>query len=203
MADQFTPVPVKGLNTNNSAAPTSDQVGTLPGLANASNPSNTEGNEVKLSVDLNGGTRVRLQDSSGVELGTASNPLVITDDTNPTIASDEYTAGEAVDVAAGASDTISSDAPADTVVASLNAVTVSSSVRFKAVIESFDGTTATTLATIFGNANDAKTFTPVKPDTMQVTGNAGGTAVFRVTVTNMDNLLAASIYATFEYSELA
>ncbi|WP_373088704.1 hypothetical protein [Zhongshania sp.] len=202
MADQFTPVPVKGLKTNNSAAPGTDLVSTLPAVANASNPTWTEGNDVKQSVDLNGAQRVRLQNASGTEVGTTSNPLVVSTDATPA-ADSKYTYGTATSVAAGGSDTISSTAPADTVVAELTQVTVSSSVRFKAIVELFDGTTATPVAALFGNANDTKTFTVATPEAMQITGNTGGTAVFRVSVTNMDDFFAADMYATFEYNELA
>lgn len=58
MADQFTPEPVKGLKTNNNAAPGADNVGTLPAVATTSAPSYTTGNQVALSTDLTGNLRV-------------------------------------------------------------------------------------------------------------------------------------------------
>lgn len=58
MADIQTQLPVKGSLTNNNAAPTTNNVGVLPVLANAAAPSWTEGNQVLLSSDLSGNLRV-------------------------------------------------------------------------------------------------------------------------------------------------
>lgn len=52
------PLNVRGAKTNNNAAPDATEIGDLPALANASPPSSTEGNEVKLSIDLKGNLRV-------------------------------------------------------------------------------------------------------------------------------------------------
>jgi len=58
MADIQTQLPVKGSLTNNNAAPTTNNVGVLPVLANASAPLWIEGNQVLLSTDLTGNLRV-------------------------------------------------------------------------------------------------------------------------------------------------
>jgi hypothetical protein len=49
-----TPLNVKGAQTNNNAAPSSDNIGTLPAVANAAPQSLTEGNAVKIRTDLSG-----------------------------------------------------------------------------------------------------------------------------------------------------
>jgi len=50
-------LPVAGAKTNNNAAPGATNVGALVGIANASAPTWTEGNEVLLSTDLSGSLR--------------------------------------------------------------------------------------------------------------------------------------------------
>lgn len=50
-------VTVAGSKTNNSAAPNTNNLGTLPAVANASAPTYTEANQVALSVDLTGAVR--------------------------------------------------------------------------------------------------------------------------------------------------
>ena len=52
-----TPCVVVGTKTNNNAAPGADNVGVLPGLANAAAPSYTEGDQVLASLDLAGNLR--------------------------------------------------------------------------------------------------------------------------------------------------
>jgi hypothetical protein len=52
------PSTVSGVKSNNAAAPTSDNLGVLPAIANASAPSWTEGRQVLLSTDLSGALRV-------------------------------------------------------------------------------------------------------------------------------------------------
>ena len=49
---------VSGDKSNNTAAPTNDNIGVLPAVANASAPSYTEGRQVLLSTDLSGALRV-------------------------------------------------------------------------------------------------------------------------------------------------
>jgi hypothetical protein len=49
---------IVGTKTNNNAAPGATNVGVLDGVANAASPSWTETNQVALSVDLSGATRV-------------------------------------------------------------------------------------------------------------------------------------------------
>jgi len=49
---------VSGTLTNNGAAPTTDNLGVLPAIANAAAPSWTEGRQVLLSTDLTGALRV-------------------------------------------------------------------------------------------------------------------------------------------------
>lgn len=49
-----------GTKTNNNAAPDAGQLGVLPGIANASAPTLTEGYSVKSSMDLSGNQRMTL-----------------------------------------------------------------------------------------------------------------------------------------------
>lgn len=61
-----------GTKSNNSAAPSSTNLGTLPAVAQAVAPSYTEGNQVAISTDLTGRTRV-VGDVSLNQSGTANN----------------------------------------------------------------------------------------------------------------------------------
>jgi hypothetical protein len=54
----LTPWLVRGVKSNNAAAPTSDNIGALVAIANAAAPSWTEGQQVLLSTDLAGNVRV-------------------------------------------------------------------------------------------------------------------------------------------------
>lgn len=64
---------VVGTLTNNNAAPAATNVGVLPALANAANPSYTEGDQVLQSVDLSGKTRI--QGASAVGSAVPSNAV--------------------------------------------------------------------------------------------------------------------------------
>lgn len=57
-------VTVAGQKTPNGGVPGATNLGTLPAVANAAAPAFTEANQVGLSVDLVGGLRVRLPESS-------------------------------------------------------------------------------------------------------------------------------------------
>jgi hypothetical protein len=57
VTQQTTPWLVAGQLTHNTAAPGTNNVGVLPGLANATAPVYTEGDQVLLSLDLNAGLR--------------------------------------------------------------------------------------------------------------------------------------------------
>lgn len=199
MADLFIPTPVRGIRANNSTAPDDTNVSVLPAVATSTTPSYTEGNEVKQSVDLNGSSRVTLLDANGNSIGTDANPLVVQTDPNPAT-TDVLEAVSSSDLATGASVTLNGASITDAVEGRLKQITVSSSIRMKAVIESFDGTTATTLAVIFVDANTHAVWSP-KGIASQV-GNPGGTALFRVNITNMDNIFVADVYATIEHEEV-
>lgn len=200
--DQFTPTPIKGLNTHNASAPANDQISVIPGIATAAIPSYVEGNEVKTSIDLNGAQRTLLQDAAGTPFGTDSNPLVVITDATPagTQTADYQTEAN---VASGAQVDIDSTPITDTVTAELSQFTISSSVRVKATLQLFDGSTATDIVTVFVDANFAYSWSPKVPSTCSVVGDAGQTAAFRLVVKNMDNLRTADVYATFEYNEKA
>jgi hypothetical protein len=72
-------VSTAGAKTNNNAAPGATNLGTLPALANAANPSWTEGNQVAASVLLNGHLRVRQQTSpTGTSTNVASSATNVT-----------------------------------------------------------------------------------------------------------------------------
>lgn len=53
-------IPVNGTKSNNAAAPGSNNIGTLGAVSNAAQQTWTEGNQVGLSVDLNGNLRTSL-----------------------------------------------------------------------------------------------------------------------------------------------
>lgn len=57
---------VKGNLTNNNAAPTTNNVGVLPALANAAQPTYTEGDQVLASTNLKGATRIAIMDGNGL-----------------------------------------------------------------------------------------------------------------------------------------
>ena len=58
---------VEGQKTNNNAAPGANNVGTLPAVATASNPTYTEGNQVTLSTSLDGTLRVTSSSTASEE----------------------------------------------------------------------------------------------------------------------------------------
>lgn len=108
MSDNYTPGPVRGVKTTNSAAPTADNIGALVALANASAPSYTEGNEVLLSTDLAGNLRTtfggtvseNLAQVNGVTVltgagatGTGSQRITVAQDTTTIAGSAPGTAG--------------------------------------------------------------------------------------------------------------
>lgn len=72
-----------GTLTNNTAAPTSDNLGVLPAIANAANPTWTEGDQVLLSVNLSGDQRVII--NASLPAGTNVIGHVITDSGSTTV----------------------------------------------------------------------------------------------------------------------
>lgn len=76
---------MQGGKTNNAAAPSTNNIGALVGIANAAQPSWTEGNEVLNSTDLKGNQRTRIQDAAGNDRGAnvnASNQLSVSVDSS-------------------------------------------------------------------------------------------------------------------------
>lgn len=61
---------VSGNKTNNNAAPSTDNIGVLPAIANASSPTFTEGDQTLLSVDTAGNTRVTVNKLGGSVIST-------------------------------------------------------------------------------------------------------------------------------------
>lgn len=95
MSDQFTPIPTKGLKTNNAGAPTDDNFGVLPAVANAAAPTLTEGDQALLSTDLAGNLRTTFGGIVRVSKDTSANSA-----TDPIFV--ELTDGtQALDVASG------------------------------------------------------------------------------------------------------
>lgn len=62
--------------TNNNAAPSTNNMGVLPALANAAVPAYTEGNQVLLSTDLSGRLRGMVQGYQANAAAIAQNPLI-------------------------------------------------------------------------------------------------------------------------------
>lgn len=65
-------VQATGTKTNNSAAPTTDNVGVLPALVNSSSPSFTEGNQTLLSINTTGNLRTTLNQLAGTAVSTGN-----------------------------------------------------------------------------------------------------------------------------------
>lgn len=90
-------ISVQGIKTNNNAAPGATNMGVLPGLANAAQPSWTEGDQVVESVDLKGNQRIRISDAAGNDRGAnvnVSNQLSVSvDGTNTVTQSGTWTVG--------------------------------------------------------------------------------------------------------------
>lgn len=63
---------VSGNKTNNNAAPTTDNIGVLPALVNASSPSFTEGNQTLLSINTTGNLRTTLNQIAGNAISTGN-----------------------------------------------------------------------------------------------------------------------------------
>lgn len=80
-------VTASGDKTNNSAAPSTDNVGVLPALVNASSPSFTEGNQALLSINTTGNLRTTVNQIAGVAI-SAGNGTSGTGVQRVTIASD-------------------------------------------------------------------------------------------------------------------
>lgn len=71
---------VAGGKTNNNAAPGATNVGSLTAIANAAQPTNTEGNQTLISQDLKGNQRARIQDAAGNDRGvnvTSANAALV------------------------------------------------------------------------------------------------------------------------------
>ena len=66
-----------GTLTNNNAAPAATNVGVLSALANAANPSFTEGKQVALSVDLSGHQRVVATGAAPSGAAVSGNPVYV------------------------------------------------------------------------------------------------------------------------------
>jgi hypothetical protein len=85
----------------------------------------------------------------------------------------------------------------------LRSVTVGAEGPWRAEIQKYDGTTATTIVTLYGKAGDTKTFDPeVRADLITQAGGTG--RVFRAVVKNNNfSGIGASfpIHVTFEWSE--
>lgn len=63
---------VAGSKTNNNAAPTTDNLGVLPALVNASSPTFTEGNQTLLSINTTGNLRTTLNQLAGNTVSTGN-----------------------------------------------------------------------------------------------------------------------------------
>jgi hypothetical protein len=131
-------------------------------------------------------------------VGTPANPLFVQSDFST--GAPKATNVQTTNTAAGATATLNSTSITTGKVGQLAAVIVTSSVRYKAVVESFNGTTATTIAVLFGEAFSTQSFTPI--DNTLFTQAGGATNVFRVQMTNADNLLAADLYAQIAWFEV-
>lgn len=68
---------VAGLKSNNTAVPSSTNLGVLPGIANAAAPTYIEGDQVLSSLDLLGNTRMTIPDYSGTGTIAALNGTVV------------------------------------------------------------------------------------------------------------------------------
>jgi hypothetical protein len=90
---------VSGSKTTNNAAPTTDNLGVLPAVANASSPTFTEGNQTLLSVDTAGNMRATVNKIGGNAINTG-NGTAGTGTQRVTLASDST--GQAAPSAASA-----------------------------------------------------------------------------------------------------
>lgn len=79
--------PIKGAKTHNNAAPTTDNIGVLPALANASSPTFVEGDQVLASVNLSGNMRSTVNQINGQAVLTG-NGVTGTGSLRVTLASD-------------------------------------------------------------------------------------------------------------------
>jgi hypothetical protein len=69
--------PAVGTLTNNNAAPAATNFGVLPALANAANPTWTEGDQVLLSEDLSGHLRVVATGAAATGAAVVGNPVLV------------------------------------------------------------------------------------------------------------------------------
>lgn len=131
-------------------------------------------------------------------VGTVSNPLYVASDGIAGSARFSYLTQTSL--AAGTSVTLSASAITTGKIGQLYQVVFSSSVRVRCEVQSFDGNTATTLAVLFAESDTLGRYMIALPSAFTRAG--GATSVFRVVLKNMDNVLAADVYATIEWLEI-
>jgi hypothetical protein len=95
------PWTVTGTKTSNTAGPDANNVGVLPAVATAAAPSYTEGNQVAVSTDLAGATRITgtITANAGTNLNTSTLALETTQSTGNTRIGDLTEAAPATDTA--------------------------------------------------------------------------------------------------------
>lgn len=173
---------VNGSKTNNNAAPTTDNLGVLPALVNASSPTFTEGNQSLLSVDTAGNARVTVNKVGGNAIATG-NGTTTTGTQRVTLSSD----GTGVIATVGAVTAITNALPAGT--NAIGKLAANSGVDIGDVDVTTVGTiTPGTAATSLGKAEDAG----------HTTGDVG---VFSLGVRN--DTLASVTSASADYSQLS
>jgi hypothetical protein len=141
------------------------------------------GNMQRVLTDTDGHVQVDVLSGGGTDAPT--NPTIDTDNTTNTAA------GSPADL----------DSAEITEAEKLWEVHVSASVAFKAQIKVVeDGTPRNVSALMFGRAGETLIWTTPHRDFVAHAGAAAGLDVFRATVTNMDNSVAADLHACFYYS---
>lgn len=105
-------------------------------------------------------------------------------------------------LAAGASVSLDATAVTNATTGKLVAVTVSASVPLKAELRTVVSGTPTTRAVVFTtDAQLTYPWTPPHPNFITLAGN--GVNLFRVTLTNQDNVDAADVYAAVYWDEVS
>ena len=144
----------------------------------------------------------RLSDGSAFISGSNPLPVAVVDNVPGTVVTDPQTSA---DIAGNAgTGTISYTLVTNALAATLRALTISSSVQFKAKLEAYNGTTAAEVGTYVLPTAGGSMVIPLErageDAGLQLTGD-GAAVRFRLQLTNLDKNDTAACYSTLVWSE--
>lgn len=214
MADQFVPLPVK-TKTDGDISVKIDQ--TTPGTTNAVQVvtalpagANLIG-KVKLrnpgdTVDLGDSTNPVRVDPTGTTTQPVSGTVAVSGTVSVSVdppTSPQYSTLTSASLAAGASVDLNATEITNGTTGKLVQVSVASTVPLKIEIKTVkNAVVATRVVRFTSAAHPSEDFVPSHKNFITILSVVAQTDNFRVTVTNMDNALAADVYATVLWDEV-